>query len=77
MNQQAPIPINELLLHTAKKFQEIAPQIQTALHGTQKTFTKFLKQNPEFFEQLHHFLKKLHHLPEQQRETWITTAERD
>lgn len=76
MNQQAPIPIGELLLHAAKKFQEVAPQIQAALRGAQEAFARFLEQNPEFFEQLHHFLKELQHLPERQREAWITAAER-
>lgn len=76
MNQQTPIPLGELLLHAAKKSQEVAPLVQAALRGAQEAFARFLEQNPKSFEQLHHFLKELQHLPERQREAWITAAER-
>jgi hypothetical protein len=75
MNQQAPIPLGELLLHAAKKLQEVSPQIQATLRGAQEAFGRFLVQNPEFFEQLPHFLNEFQHLPEQHREAWSTAAE--
>lgn len=76
MNQQAPIPLGELLLHAAKKFQEVTPQIQAVLCGAQEAFARFLEQNSEISEQIPHFLKELKDLPERQREAWTTAAER-
>lgn len=76
MNQQAPIPLSELLLQAAKTFQEVAPQIQAALYEAQESFASFLDQNAEFFEQLDRFLKELQYLPERRREAWVTAAER-
>lgn len=75
-NQQAPIPLGELLLQVAKTFQEVAPQIQASLREAQELFASFLEQNSEFFEQLERFLKELQYLPERQREAWVTAAER-
>lgn len=75
MNQQTPTSLGELLLHAAKKLEEVTPQIQAVLHGAQEAFARLLEQNPKFFEQLHRFADELKHLPERQREACKTAAE--
>lgn len=76
MNQRAPTTLSELLLHAAKKFEEVAPQIQAVLREAQDTFARLLEKNPDFSEQVDHFLRELQRLPERQREAWIIAAER-